>query len=246
MKIFRKLRFDFIKKDNNKKYLKYAIGEIILVVIGILIALQINLWNEDRKSHNVLTTNLKGVLGELKADLTTITEIIEVYKKVNQERIAFINEESYKKFSLSELEEKLENFTKEPKLQYSYFKKIRSSGITEFGVYTEIMDDLISYYDIAIPYLNTNIVTFDEQVIREDEFWRYEQDSYEFNLLNGLTSRQTEQQAKKALIKLLKSPRARTILKIDVRRNLFMMEILDKIKPKLNKMILDLEKTLED
>ncbi|MGB5479757.1 MAG: DUF6090 family protein, partial [Eudoraea sp.] len=34
------------------KYLKYAVGEIILVVIGILIALQINNWNENRKATN--------------------------------------------------------------------------------------------------------------------------------------------------------------------------------------------------
>ncbi len=40
--------------DDNKpiKYMRYAIGEIILVVIGILIALQINNWNEDRKELN--------------------------------------------------------------------------------------------------------------------------------------------------------------------------------------------------
>lgn len=246
MKIFRKLRFDFIKKDSNKKYLKYAVGEIILVVLGILIALQINLWNEARKSHNTLTLNLKGVLRELKVDLATVEEIIEVYKKVNQDRIAFINAENYKKLSLGELEEKLENFTKEPKLQYSYFKKIRNSGITQFGVYTEIMDNLINYYDNLIPYLNTTINTYDAQVIREDEYWRYEQDSYEFNLLDGLKSYQTEQQAKKALIKLLKSPKGRTILKIDVRRNLFMIDLLTKLKPDLEKMIVDLEKALQN
>ena len=62
MKIFRKIRFDILKNSKTNKYLKYAIGEIVLVVIGILIALQINLWNEDRKSHDILTTNLKGVL----------------------------------------------------------------------------------------------------------------------------------------------------------------------------------------
>ena len=40
-----------MEKNKTGKYLKYAIGEIILVVIGILIALSINTWNENRKSE---------------------------------------------------------------------------------------------------------------------------------------------------------------------------------------------------
>ena len=49
IKFFRNIRQTLIMENNTSKYLKYAIGEIVLVVIGILIALQINNWNEDRK-----------------------------------------------------------------------------------------------------------------------------------------------------------------------------------------------------
>ena len=49
IKFFRKIRYDLMEKNKTGKYLKYAVGEIILVVIGILIALQINNWNEQRK-----------------------------------------------------------------------------------------------------------------------------------------------------------------------------------------------------
>jgi len=51
IKIFRKIRYDLMEKNKTGKYIKYAIGEIILVVIGILIALQINNWNEFRKDR---------------------------------------------------------------------------------------------------------------------------------------------------------------------------------------------------
>ena len=50
IKFFRKIRFDLMEKNKTGKYFKYAIGEIILVVIGILIALSINNWNEGQKS----------------------------------------------------------------------------------------------------------------------------------------------------------------------------------------------------
>jgi hypothetical protein len=49
IKFFRKIRQNLIMKNNTVKYFKYAIGEIILVVLGILIALQINNWNESKK-----------------------------------------------------------------------------------------------------------------------------------------------------------------------------------------------------
>lgn len=76
IKFFRKIRQNLLSEGKTGKYFKYAIGEIILVVIGILIALQINNWNENRKEknslkiltenlHNEFTTNLK----ELEIDL---------------------------------------------------------------------------------------------------------------------------------------------------------------------------------
>ena len=46
IKFFRNIRQSLIMENKTSKYLKYAIGEILLVVIGILIALQINNWNE--------------------------------------------------------------------------------------------------------------------------------------------------------------------------------------------------------
>ena len=201
MKIFRKIRFDLLTNSNSGKYLKYAIGEIVLVVIGILIALQINLWNEKRKSHTILTTNLEGVLRELKADSTRIGQILKNYKEVNKNRKAFINETDYQNSNLGQLENNLENFSKELNLEYSYFKKIQNSGITEFGVYENVIEGLIYYYDTDLPYLNKITATFDEQVTREDEFWRYEQNTYEFNYLDSLKTYQSDKIAKMNLIK---------------------------------------------
>ena len=56
-----------MNKNMTNKYFKYAIGEIILVVIGILIALQINNWNEDRSNSQ----REKVILNSLKSELTT-------------------------------------------------------------------------------------------------------------------------------------------------------------------------------
>jgi hypothetical protein len=65
IKFFRKIRQKKLTENKFSKYLIYAIGEIILVVIGILIALQVNNWNEDRKE----LLAIKNVLFEIKEDL---------------------------------------------------------------------------------------------------------------------------------------------------------------------------------
>jgi len=52
LRFFSKIRYQLAAENRVLKYLRYAVGEIVLVVIGILIALQVNNWNQDRKSRN--------------------------------------------------------------------------------------------------------------------------------------------------------------------------------------------------
>lgn len=77
IKFFRKTRQRMLTENKFSKYLLYAIGEIILVVIGILIALQINNWNEDKKSRQQELTILENILHDLEKDKIGLTKIIE-------------------------------------------------------------------------------------------------------------------------------------------------------------------------
>jgi len=74
IKFFRKIRQNLLIENKTAKYFKYAIGEIILVVIGILIALQINNWNEARKLQNTM----KSVYSIIKTDLLSDIKNIEM------------------------------------------------------------------------------------------------------------------------------------------------------------------------
>ena len=59
-------------ENKTSKYIKYAIGEVLLVVIGILIALSINNWNEDRKNKLKETAYLEGIKTDLEGDIKYI------------------------------------------------------------------------------------------------------------------------------------------------------------------------------
>jgi len=79
IKFFRKIRQKLLSEGKTGKYLKYAIGEIILVVIGILIALQINNWNEERKQSKLEESTLIDLRANLLADITDFQADINGY-----------------------------------------------------------------------------------------------------------------------------------------------------------------------
>jgi hypothetical protein len=68
IKLFRKIRQRLLNEHRFSKYLIYATGEILLVVIGILIALQINNWNEERIFQDQEVKILKELLVNFRAD----------------------------------------------------------------------------------------------------------------------------------------------------------------------------------
>ena len=67
-------------KNKTGKYLKYAFGEIVLVVIGILIALSINNWNEERKENKQERFILQKLLIDINSDIIYIENQISVNK----------------------------------------------------------------------------------------------------------------------------------------------------------------------
>lgn len=68
IKFFRNIRQNLLLENKTGKYFKYAIGEIVLVVIGILIALQINNLNEERKTENKRQVYYKQILQDFESD----------------------------------------------------------------------------------------------------------------------------------------------------------------------------------
>jgi len=80
IKFFRKIRQNLLSEGKTGKYFKYAIGEIVLVVIGILLALQINNWNEKRLENNrekITVQNLHTEFQENLKDLDSINTILQ-------------------------------------------------------------------------------------------------------------------------------------------------------------------------
>ena len=94
---FRKIRKKLADDNKPIKYLRYAIGEIVLVVIGILIAIQINNWNEDYKSKKKERGYLINLQQDLKADSLRLSELKNDFELAvkSKRKFEIIIEEQY-------------------------------------------------------------------------------------------------------------------------------------------------------
>jgi len=91
IKFFRKIRQKLLAENKFSKYLIYAIGEIILVVIGILIALAVNTQNEQRKEIKQEQIILKQLNDDYKANLVQLENKIEMRNKIISQSLDILN-----------------------------------------------------------------------------------------------------------------------------------------------------------
>ena len=83
IKFFRHIRKSLLNEGKTSKYLKYAIGEIALVMIGILLALQVNNWNNNRIAKQVELNQIKQLLEDAKSDLVFFESRAKFLNSIN-------------------------------------------------------------------------------------------------------------------------------------------------------------------
>jgi hypothetical protein len=138
MKFFRKIREMAISSGKVKNYLLYAVGEIMLVVIGIYIAIQLNNLNENRKLKSKEATYYCKLLEDVKQDELQLTRLI----RETDERI-FHSNKFLGLLQQKELDPRL--IANEMFQSVSSFEDIKSSG--NIGLLNEeIKENLITYY----------------------------------------------------------------------------------------------------
>ena len=81
IRLFRKIRHQLLSKDKYGIYILYATGEIILVVVGILLALQIDNWNQNRKDLLEAEGLFQELEVSLQKDLVEIEDILAITGK---------------------------------------------------------------------------------------------------------------------------------------------------------------------
>lgn len=151
IKFFRHIRKNLIDDGKTARYLKYAIGEIVLVVIGILIALSINNWNEKRKerlTERILLVSLKEDLLRNKqlidsniSGLNFILRRIDILLNAYSENLPY-NDTLNSYFHLARV-------FPESQLSFVAFNEIKTKG-TDIIVSTELRKKIVNLFEITL------------------------------------------------------------------------------------------------
>ena len=174
IKFFRNIRRSLLSEGKTSKYLKYAVGEIVLVVIGILIALQINNWNEHRKELKKELVVVEELYKELQQNLKVTTKHLKHIEKVNQEVLFLLNvsNDSLKLLTNKELNQHIFKSSKITSFIPINQKLKRILGIENFGFrhsktllnelqdYNNSIEDLSSMNLSAVDIFRNKMVPF--------------------------------------------------------------------------------------
>ena len=104
IKFFRRIRQNMLNENKFSKYLLYAIGEIVLVVFGILIALSINNWQQDRYNRMLEKRYITDLTNNLKKDSTSLHNLYKEALRASDAKdsiMEYLNQQDYKLDSLS-------------------------------------------------------------------------------------------------------------------------------------------------
>jgi hypothetical protein len=133
-----------MERNKTGKYLKYAIGEIVLVVIGILIALSINNWNEKRLEKNEAANYVEQIKIELESDITHFNNDISLMQNWS-DYLNKVSDGKYNEVDLSRLLIYLPRNLSARNFGISYYKMLES-GIIKHIENNQIGKKLQTYY----------------------------------------------------------------------------------------------------
>ena len=149
MKILRNNRLDALWTKNIRQYFFYGLGEVALIVFGILLALQINTWNEDRASEKKLRTYYDRLLADIQSNVADYNFLV----RLNQERldsIPFFLQLLYQQKSLAEARKLMEMDLFPPRNKswtHNTYEDLKSTGNLSLIPAVALKDQLNNYYD---------------------------------------------------------------------------------------------------
>jgi uncharacterized membrane protein YgaE (UPF0421/DUF939 family) len=182
IRFFRDIRQKLAAENKVAKYLRYAIGEIILVVIGILIALQVNNWNEIRKERLVEIKYLKNLKHDLQSDSTDLVYYKNI--RVGQANAAQELIKLAKTKNVSDVF-KLDSLYTTVALWWEFvpnnntFEELRSSGNLKL-----LRNDTIKNLLLDLNKENEDLVSSRNHMRREYENYLYDQKNNQVNFLD--------------------------------------------------------------
>lgn len=173
LKFFRRIRQSLLAESKFRKYLLYALGEILLVVIGILIALQINNWNEERKEQKLGVVVLHDIQDNILRNNVLIQEAIHTIDSINFSanaiRIYLISDDRPDSEFYDHIGEAVRSGTFLFRLNSDGYESLKSTGFAILG--NEILkDQILNLFEVTYGMVLTDL-NFANSIYLSDVGW---------------------------------------------------------------------------
>ena len=173
IKFFSKIRQNLLMENKTSKYFKYAIGEIALVMIGILLALKVSNWNDVRKERTLEKRYLSELIFDLKTDSIAISNFLiqsNIQLKHKRNIIDFsAGKSDFSKDSLSIF------FNNQWQMTYSFnpitttLDEMKSTGNIGVVQNSDLRRNILKTYNNYLIYINQHEKIYNEQ---QSELWK--------------------------------------------------------------------------
>lgn len=226
---FRRIRQKMLTENKFSKYLLYALGEIVLVVIGILIALSINNWNEKRKQIAYGKELMIELIEDVNKHISMLNWASENIKETisSQEKMFDIKDlhsvetaSLYSFFAMANIDVKVLTNT---------YDKIKSQGLTRLSENDSLNKEINKYFDLYVTQYNKRIdYDLKNQSEREKYLLNHTLD-FNTNKIQGF-DKVNENEIKEDFITYLNLPRTKSIILQINRDSKSILNTLEKFK----------------
>ena len=238
IKFFRKVRQKLLSENKFSKYLIYAIGEIVLVVIGILIALQLNTSKENREKTDLGYKYLMEMKKEVQSDIFIIDNRIRMLDKSIKNQEAALNTKSIANLPLDSVlmimnRPNIGGF----EISELTFNKMKNLGLTELSNNDSLNSKINTYYNSDLAFfkkaINFTFEKYDEYsyyLTYVEESIDYSHKDYEFPSLFNQTKQALDSINRMNRIKYITSLKGRNLILDDLGRKRYALKVLNLIQ----------------
>lgn len=219
MSLLNKKRSSSLNMKSLKKYLLYGIGEIILVVIGILIAVNINTWNENKKDIKIAEEYLSSIAIELERDTHVFENVLETIDAYIGIKEAGLQSYDLDTFSIQWLEAFVNSSYYNIQVNDEAFNRMKDDDVLCIQKYQDLFKKINKYYIYHQDYLN-NFNEWDVSMSgKEATFWEEQGDfEIDFGTLDSIPIMQNPVVRKNKIIKRYLTVEGRNYAKLSLIR----------------------------
>lgn len=230
IKFFRKIRKNLLSEGKIREYLKYVVGEIILLVIGILIAFSIDNWNEENNQLAHGQTIMFELIEEINDDIKTYNRTIDRLENCINIQESIFKVKDLKSLSTDSLKLIFYRANFSIEASTSTYEKIKNQKLPRLSTDASLNNNINIYFNLKVDRFNNNIDFYWEMYLKRLEYLKnHNMANFNSNMVQGYDE-VSDEVIRQSLIEFINLPRTKSTIDDFYYDSKNVLEIVKKMK----------------